>query len=78
MTTTKQPTALGASILEAIMLSSADQKAVYEALGISYNTFRKRLASDGFTVNQIMCISNVTGISVGAIIPRQYLESHAA
>lgn len=78
MTTTQKPTELGASIIEAMKLAGATQIEVHTALGISYNTWRKRLASDGFTMQELMRISGITGISLGAIIPQRFLGSVAA
>lgn len=78
MTTAQKPTELGASIIEAMKLANVNQTEVHTALGISYNTWRKRLASDGFTIQDLIRISNITGISLGAIIPRHFLGSAAA
>lgn len=78
MTTAQKPTELGASIIEAMKLSGVNQTQVHSALGITYNTWRKRLASDGFTIQELMRISTITGISLGAIIPQQFLRSAAA
>ena len=78
MTTTQKPTALGAGILEAMKLSGASQTDMQAVLGMSYNTWRKRLAGDGFTMQELMRISGRTGISLGAIIPANYLTAAAA
>lgn len=78
MATTQKPTRLGASILKAMMLAGTNQTAIHTSLGISYNTWRKRLASDGFTIQDLIRISNITGIELGAIIPQDMLRSDAA
>lgn len=71
MTTTKAPTALGKSILSAIKLSGVTEKSVNDRLGISHNTFDRRLASDTFTVHDIVRISEVTGFHVADILPQE-------
>lgn len=78
MTTNQKPTELGASILEAIKLAGVSQTEVQDALGIAYNTWRRRLASDKFTMNDLMKISGITGIGLYAILTREVLEAHAA
>lgn len=77
MTTTQKPTELGASILESIKLAGVSQTEAHDALGIQYNTWRKRLASDKFTVNDLMKISGLTGISLYAILTRKMVEVNA-
>lgn len=74
MTTTQKPTELGASILESIKLAGVSQTEAHDALGIQYTTWRRRLASDKFTVNDLMKISGLTGISLYAILTRQMIE----
>ena len=78
MTTTQKPTELGASILESIKLAGVSQTEAHDALGIAYTTWRKRLASDKFTVNDLMKISGLTGISLYAILTRQMVEVNQA
>lgn len=74
MTTTKAPTELGKSILNCIHLSGVTEKAVYDRLGVTRNTYKKRLASDGFTVQELMRISDVTGFHVARILPPSMTE----
>lgn len=69
MTTTKAPTELGKNILSCIHLSGVPEKAVYDRLGVTRNTYKKRLASDGFTVQELMRISDVTGFHITTILP---------
>lgn len=69
MTTAKAPTELGKSILNCIHLSGVTEKAVYDRLGISHNTYKKRLASDGFTVQDLYRIADVTGFHIACILP---------
>ena len=69
MTTTKAPTELGKNILSCIHLSGVPEKAVYDRLGATRNTYKKRLASDGFTVQERMRISDVTGFHITTILP---------
>lgn len=78
MTTHQKPTELGGSILETLKLAGVSQTEIHSSLGMSYNTWRKRLASDGFTMQELIRISAVTGVSLGAIIPRRIMESSAA
>lgn len=69
MTTNKAPTELGKSILKCIKLSGVTEQAVIDRLGISRNTYKKRLASDGFTVQELYRISDVTGFHIACILP---------
>lgn len=69
MTTTKAPTELSKSILNCIHLSGITEAAVCDRLGISRNTYKKRLASDGFTVQELLRISEVTGFHISRILP---------
>ena len=78
MTATQKPTELGASILEAIKLAGVSQTEAHDALGIGYNTWRRRLASDKFTVNDLMKISGLTGISLYAILTHEMTHRQAA
>lgn len=78
MTATQKPTELGASILEAIKLAGVSQTEAHDAIGIGYNTWRRRLASDKFTINDLMKISGLTGISLYAILTRQMIQVNAA
>ena len=78
MTATQKPTELGASILEAIKLAGVSQIEAHDALGISYATWRKRLASDKFTMNDLMKTSGLTGISLYAILTREMVQVNAA
>lgn len=74
MTTTKAPTELGKSILNCIHLSGVTEQAVCDRLGIARNTYKKRLASDGFTVQELMRISDVTGFHISRILPQSMIE----
>lgn len=78
MTTAQKPTELGASILEAIKLAGVSQTEAHDAIGVGYNTWRRRLASDGFTVNDLMKISGLTGISLYAILTHEMTGARAA
>lgn len=69
MTTTKAPTELGKNILSCIHLSGVTEKAVYDRLGVTYNTYKKRLSSDGFTVQELLRIADVTGFHISTILP---------
>lgn len=78
MATTKKPTELGANILRAMLMAGINQQNVYEKLGISYNTWRKRLETDGFTIQELVEIGNITGLGVMAILPQSVTRSVAA
>ncbi|MGO3150497.1 hypothetical protein ACTXJX_12680 [Glutamicibacter ardleyensis] len=78
MATTKKPTEMGANILRAMLMAGINQQNVYEALGISYNTWRKRLETDGFTIQELVEIGNITGLGIMAIIPQSLTDAHAA
>lgn len=78
MATTRKPTELGANILRAMLMTGINQQNVYEALGISYNTWRKRLEADGFTIQELVEIGNITGLGIMAIIPQSLIGAHAA
>lgn len=78
MTTTKAPTELGKSILSCIHLSGSTEKAICDRLGIVRNTYKKRLASDGFTVHDLMRISEVTGFHLSDILPQELIHKAAA
>lgn len=78
MTTNQKLTELGGSIIETLKLSGVSQTEVHTTLGMSYNTWRKRLASDGFTMQELIRISSLTGVSLSAIIPRRIMDAHAA
>lgn len=77
MTTTKAPTELGKNILSCIHLSNVGEKAVYDRLGVSRNTYKKRLASDGFTVPDLMRIADTTGFHIATILPTSMKNSAA-
>lgn len=70
MTTQKAPTELGKNILSCIHLSGVTEKAVYDRLGVTRNTYKKRLASDGFTVQELMRIADITGFHIANILPQ--------
>jgi len=70
MTTTKAPTELGKSILNCIHLSGITEQAICDRLGVSRNTYKKRLASDGFTVQELLRISDATGFHISRILPQ--------
>lgn len=78
MTTTKAPTELGKNILSCIHLSGVTEKAVYDRLGIGRNTYKKRLASDGFTVQELMRIADVTNFHIATILPQSMTHTAAA
>lgn len=78
MTTTKAPTELGKNILSCIHLSGVTEKAVYDRLGVTRNTYKKRLASDGFTVQELMRISDVTSFHIATILPQSMTHLAAA
>lgn len=78
MATANKPTELGANILRAMLMVGLNQQNVYEKLGISYNTWRKRLETDGFTIQQLVEIGNITGLGIIAILPQSIIEANAA
>lgn len=78
MATTKKPTELGMNILRAMLLVGIDQQTVYRELGISYNTWRKRLETDNFTFQDLVKIGRVTGLGVKAILTEDLLADQAA
>lgn len=77
MATAKKPTEMGANILRAMLMVGINQQNVYEKLGISYNTWRKRLETDGFTIQELVEIGNITGLGIMAILPQSITEAAA-
>lgn len=69
---------MGANILRAMLMAGINQQNVYEALGISYNTWRKRLETDGFTIQELVEIGNITGLGIMAILPKSLTNTQAA
>lgn len=59
-------------------MAGINQQNVYEKLGISYNTWRKRLETDGFTIQELVEIGNITGLGVMAILPQSLTRRVAA
>lgn len=76
--TTAQHTPLGASIIQAMNAAGTNPTAVSRALGIKAETFKKRLASDKFTVQDIVDISRVTGVKASEIMAPVLSQAVAA
>lgn len=59
-------------------MTGTSQQAAYGHLGISYNTWRKRLESDGFTFQDLVKLGNLTSLGISAIVTSEVLETTAA
>jgi len=70
MTATHTPEEeLARNINTALNRPGVTRKAAYDRLGMTRNTFEKKVQSGGFTIPQIMRIADIAGVRPSALMP---------
>lgn len=61
-------TPLAAGITNALAAANISRSEASRRLGVTSNTFNKRMASDGFTIRDLLIIAALTGVKLQTIL----------